>query len=152
MLTIINGQCTLASGFNLLFNSIYVLIFSGLLPPVISGIFGYLTYRNMRHIHARVQPVGNNTTNANAPVRRRDRELLVLVISKVFVYVVLASLFPIIRLEMTISDNTLSNKSSQYLQIEGFITNIAYFLIFINSAAPFYTYIIASKPFPHDFK
>ena len=33
------------------------------------------------------------------PIAPRDRELLVLVISEVFTYVVTASLFPIIRLE-----------------------------------------------------
>jgi hypothetical protein len=53
---------------------------------------------------------------------------------------------------MMISQYVLPNKSFQYLQIEIFILNIAIFLLLINSAAPFYTYLIASKPFRRDFK
>jgi hypothetical protein len=53
---------------------------------------------------------------------------------------------------MMISQYTMPNKSFQYLQIELFILNIAIFLLFVNCAAPFYTYLISSKPFRRDFK
>jgi hypothetical protein len=53
---------------------------------------------------------------------------------------------------MLISPYVLPNKSFQYLQIEIFILNIALFLLFINSAAPFYAYLISSKSFRRDFK
>ncbi len=46
----------------------------------------------------------------------------------------------------------ISNKSSQQLQIEYFILKIAYFLLSVNSAAPFYTFLISSKSFRRDFK
>ena len=51
-----------------------------------------------------------------------------------------------------VSEYILPNKSLQYSQIEIFILNISFFLLFINNAAPFYTYLIVSKPFRHDFK
>jgi hypothetical protein len=53
---------------------------------------------------------------------------------------------------MLISEYVIPNKSFQYLQIEIFIVNIAVFLLFVNSAAPFYTYLISSKSFRRDFK
>jgi hypothetical protein len=53
---------------------------------------------------------------------------------------------------MTISRYVVSNKSVRYLQIEGFIFSIAIFLLFVNSAIPFYIYLVSSKSFRRDFK
>jgi hypothetical protein len=53
---------------------------------------------------------------------------------------------------MLISRYTISNKSVQYAQIEGFILTIAYLLLFANSAIPFCIYLISSKSFRRDFK
>jgi hypothetical protein len=151
MYTIINTQCGSFGTYSLIY-TIFILLFVGLMPPITSGIFGYLTYRNMRQIRNRVQPIRQNTNAANGPIRRRDRDLLVIVISEVFVYIITSILYPFIYLEATISNYIISNKSVQYRQIEGFMYNIAYLLIFINSAAPFYTYLVSSKSFRQDFK
>jgi hypothetical protein len=106
----------------------------------------------MRQIRNRVQPVVQSRINANIFTQRRDRDLLIIVIAEVIVYVVTTTLFPLILSEMLISPYVLPNKSFQYSQIEIFILNIALFLLFINSAAPFYTYLISSKSFRRDFK
>jgi hypothetical protein len=151
MQTVVNGQCVRIGIYSTIY-TFYAILFVGSMPPIILGIFGYLTYRNMRQMHLRVQPVTSNTTNGNNSIQRRDRDLLILVISEVFVYITTATLFPLILLEMMISKYLISNKSVQYSQIEGFILTIAYLLLFINSAAPFYTYLIASKAFSRDFK
>jgi hypothetical protein len=150
MVTIVNGQCN-GSGIYSLILSIYITIVVGLIPPGMSCIFGYLTYRNMRKIHNRVQPIVNNTTSANIIIRR-DRDLLIIVISEVLVYIITASLFPVIRLETIMSQYILPKKSVQYSQIEIFISNIALLLLFANSATSFYTYLIASRSFREDFK
>jgi hypothetical protein len=78
--------------------------------------------------------------------------LLIIVICEVLVYVITASPFPLILLEMMISGYVISNKSFQYLEIEGFIITIAVFLLFVNSSIPFYIYLISSKSFRRDFK
>jgi hypothetical protein len=54
--------------------------------------------------------------------------------------------------ERMINQYGILNKTSQYLQIESFIVNIAYLLLYFNSAAPFYTYFISSRSFRQDFK
>jgi hypothetical protein len=151
METLINGQCSVSGVYSTIY-SIYLIIFVGLIPPITSGIFGYLTYRNMRQIHNRVQPIAQNPNDANVTIRRRDRDLLVLVISETLVYIVTSCPFPFVFLEMMISPYTVPNKSFQYFQIEILAVNVALLLLFINSAAAFYTYVIASKQFRRDFK
>jgi hypothetical protein len=152
MMTAVNGQCTISSGVYSIILNVYRILFISLIPPIISAIFGYLSYRNMRQMKNRVQPIGQNTINANMSIKRQDRDLLIIVIAEVVTYVITAALAPLIQLEMMISGYVMPNKSFQYLQIEIFILNIAFILLFVNSAAPFYTYLISSKSFRRDFK
>jgi hypothetical protein len=151
MITSVYGQCTTSGVYSIIY-SIYSIVFVSLIPSITSAIFGYLTYRNVRQMQMRVQPVAQNTVNVNNNIHRRDRDLLIIVIAEVFVYIITTALFPLIQLEMFISQQVLSNKSFQYLQIEIFILNIALFLLLVNTAAPFYTYLISSKSFRRDFQ
>jgi hypothetical protein len=151
MITVVNGQCTTSGIYSIIY-SIYTIIFVSLIPTITSAIFGYLTYRNIRQMQNRIQPAVQNAINANISTQRRNRDLLIIVIAEVVTYFVTTTLFPLILLEMLISEYVMPNKSFQYLQIEIFIVNIAVFLLFVNSAAPFYTYLISSKSFRRDFK
>jgi hypothetical protein len=151
MITVINGQCTTSGVYSVIY-TVFTIIFVGLIPSITLAIFGYLTYHNMRQMQNRVQPVVQNIINANISTQRRDRDLLIIVIAEVLVCVVTTTLFPLIQLEMLISEYTMPNKSFRYLEIEIFIVNIASFLLFINCAVPFYTYLISSKPFRREFK
>jgi len=148
MTTIINRQCGTFNIYSTIY-TIYTILFVGLIPPILLGIFGYLSYRNMRQIQMRVRPSYNSTNNL---VRRRDRELLIIVISEVFVYVLTTTFYPLILLEIMISRYLMSTKSIQYSQIENFIFTIAFLLLFVNNSMPFYIYLISSKSFRHDFK
>ncbi len=151
MTTIINGKCG-RFGIYLTIYSLYIIIFVGLIPPVVMGIFAYLTYRNMRQMRVRIQPNAHNRIDPNHSIRRLDRDLLIIVISEVVIYVVTTTLFPLILLEMLISQYVISNKSAQYSQIESFIFNIALILLSVNNSIPFYIYLILSKSFRRDFK
>jgi hypothetical protein len=151
MITVINGRCT-SSGVYATIYSVYLITVVTYIPIITLTIFGYLTYRNMREIQNRVQPVVQNTINANIYIRRRDRNLLILVIAEVVTYVLTTALPALVVLEIVITQYVMPNKSFQYFQIEIFISNIATFLLSINSAAPFYTYLISSKSFRQDFK
>jgi hypothetical protein len=151
MRTVINGQCVLLGIYSIIY-TFYAIIFVSAIPTIILCIFGYLTYRNVRRTQLRVQPIINNRVQANNPIRRQDRDLLIIVISEVLLFIIATMPFPLILLEMIISRYTISNKSVQYSQIEGFILTIAYLLLFANSAMPFYIYLISSKSFLRDFK
>ena len=148
MRTVTNGKCG-ASG---IYSTIFAIIFVSLIPIILSGIFGYLTFRNMRQIQNRIQPVGQITINAYHSIQRRDRDLLIIVITEIVAYVVTTPLYPLMLLETIISSSVISEKSAQYSQIEGFILYIAYLLLVFNSAVPFYTYFISSKSFRRDVK
>jgi hypothetical protein len=151
MMTVVHGQCTTSGVYSTIF-TVYTIIFVSLIPLITLVIFGYLTYRGMRRMQSRVQPVVQNTINANTSIQRRDRDLLIIVIAEVVTYVVTTALYPIIQLEMMISGYVAPNRSAQYLAIEYFVLIIAYFLLSINSAASFYTYLISSKAFRRDFQ
>jgi hypothetical protein len=151
MTIIINGQCTRIGVYSIVF-SIDTAISVGFLPSITLSVFGYLSYRHLRQVRRRIRPIAHDRNEAKNLIRRRDRDLLVLVISEVIVYVITTALFPLILLEMMISQYTLPNKSFQYFQTEIFTLNIAFLLLFINSAAPFYTYFISSKSFRRDFR
>jgi hypothetical protein len=151
MRTVINGQCVLFGIYSIIY-TFYAIIFVSLIPTIILCIFGYLTYHTMRQMYRRVQPIIHNRIDATNLIRRQDRDLLIIVISEVLLFIVATSPFPLILLEMMISRYIISNKSVQYSQIEGFILSIAYLLLFTNSAMPFYIYLISSKSFCRDFK
>ncbi len=153
MTTIIKKQCSTFGTYSIIY-AIYSIIFVGLIPPVVLSIFGYFTYRNIRRVHHRIQPVLINTrpSNGNIPIRRRDRDLLIIVISEVFVCVVTTIFYPLILLEMMISRYVLPMKSASYTQIESFIFTVSFLLLFANNAAPFYIYLISSRSFRHEFK
>ena len=147
-----NRQCGTFGIYSTVY-TIYTIIFVGFIPPLILGILGYLTYRNMRRMHMRIQPALSNTNETQIySIRRRDRELLIIVISEVFVYVITTTAYPLILLEQMISRYVMPVKSTQYSQIESFIFTISFLLLFFNNAIPFYTYIIVSKSFRNDFK
>jgi hypothetical protein len=116
-------------------------------------IFGYLSYRNLSLSHGRMQSIANTTNHSrnNLPMQRRDQELLIMVVAEVFVYVITMSVYPIILSEVVITNNMNIKKSADYLAIENFIIFISYFFAFINNAAPFYIYLIASTTFRQSF-
>jgi hypothetical protein len=151
MRTVINGRCVLFGIYSTIY-TLYAIIFVSLIPTITLSIFGYLTYRNMRKMHLRVQPITDNRIQENNSIRRHDRDLLIIVISEVLLFIIATIPFTLILLEMMISPYIISNKSVQYSQIEGFILIIAYLLLFANSAMPFYIYLISSKSFYRDFK
>ncbi|CAF1182316.1 unnamed protein product [Adineta steineri] len=149
--TINNGQCGTFGVYATVFN-IFIIIVIGSIPPITMSICGYLTYRNMRRLRHRIQPAVNNTNEGNVNIRQRDRDLLTIVMYEIFIYVLTASLYPIVLVETMISNNTASNKSAQYLQVENFLLFISFLLLNVNSAAACYIYLILSKSFRRDFK
>ena len=151
MATVTNQKCTFSSTY-LIFFAAYTIIVVGLLPPIILGLFGYLTFRNIKQRYVRVQPVVQLRNNTNISLQRRDRDLLILVISEVFVYVITTIPYSLMLSEANISMYILTNKSIQYAQIESFIQTITTFVLLANSAASFYIYLISSKSFRRDFK
>jgi hypothetical protein len=56
------------------------------IPIILMAVFGYLTYRNMRQLHLRIQPIDNHRRNIT--VQSRDRDLLKMVLAEVIVHLI----------------------------------------------------------------
>ena len=148
--TVINDQCTRVGIYAIVF-TLYAILLIGLIPSLLLSIFACLTYRNMKQLRRRIQPTTQDTANGNHIIQRRDRDLLVLVSAEVVVYIITQALFPVILLETMISQYIQPNKSVHYFLAKIFMWNVAVFLLYIFSAAPFYTYMISSSSFRRDF-
>jgi hypothetical protein len=141
LLTIKSGHCTAYGKYSLIY-SIYSFIVAGFLPPTLMITFGFLTIRNLRDIHARVRP----SIIRIGRIRRKDYYLSVMLICEVIVYFISTIPYPIQTLYLTITRDM--NKSIVRLQIESFITFLAYsFFIYVNSASTFYIYIGTSHAY-----
>ncbi|CAF1543218.1 unnamed protein product [Adineta ricciae] len=152
MVTIVNGQCGTFGTYSIIY-TIYLILFVGLVPSIMVAVLGYLTYRHITQLRNRVQPIISSTINqANTNIRRRDRTLLILVMSESTVYFITTIPYSFINLEILVSKSVLTNKSAQYSQIETFINAVAFLILYINNAIPFYIYLITSGTFRQDVK
>lgn len=77
--------------------------------------------------------------------------MLTMVLTEVIVYVVTLFIYPFIVFEVAVTNYMGINKSIEYIQIENFIFIIEIFLVYLNCASPFYTYLVDSKAFRTDF-
>ena len=151
-MTISNGQCT-KIGWYVIFNAFFTTIFIALIPTFLLCIFSYLTYRNMNHLYRRIQAINQNIINNNdRNLQKRDRDLLILVFAEVIIYIVTATPFSIVNVEIMITQFMFSIKSLSLIQVEVFALNLAILLIFVFSAIPFYTYIVVSTTLRREFK
>lgn len=144
-----NGQCG-QFGIYYTINNIYVLISFSITPPVLMSTFGYLAYRQLKQSIARLAALENNQNTFI--VHRRDRELLIMILTEVFIYLFATILQLAINLELLLEVYITTNKTVEHIQIENFILILSVFLVYMNHAAPFYIYILVSKGFRHDFK
>ncbi|CAM4758189.1 unnamed protein product [Rotaria magnacalcarata] len=119
-------------------------------PSILMTIFGYLAYRQVKQLGTRIRPSRNNQNRFI--VRRSDRELLLMIFTQVFIYVISTMLYFAITLEILITSSSNINKSIERIQIESFIMSFTLFLIHMNHAANFYIYVLVSNGFRHDFK
>ncbi|CAF1479436.1 unnamed protein product [Rotaria magnacalcarata] len=119
-------------------------------PSILMTIFGYLAYRQVKQLGTRIRPSRNNQNRFI--VRRSDRELLLMIFTQVFIYVISTMLYFAITLEILITYSSNINKSIERIQIESFIMSFTLFLIHMNHAANFYIYVLVSNGFRHDFK
>ncbi|CAF1228526.1 unnamed protein product [Adineta steineri] len=150
LVTITNGICS-SFGVYYVIYQVYAATFLGLLPPILMSIFGFLAYHNMKKLHLRVRPIGNNGDDSII-THRRDRDLLLMVLTEVVIYVVTAIPYPFIVLEVAVTNYIGVIKSSQRIEIENFLNSIALTLFSITYGSRFYTYFAVSKAFRKDSK
>jgi hypothetical protein len=145
--TIQNGSCNI---FNDLYSSIYTiyyLIFAGLLPPALILVFSILVMRNLKQMRSRVQPTQETTGGGGKNnLRKRDRDLMKMVLVEVMIYVLSTLPFSIYLVYQMITSSYVKSKDRK--QVESFINYLAQsFLMYLNTALPFFIYIATSPSF-----
>jgi hypothetical protein len=152
--TIENGSCNIFGDVYSMIYTIYYMIFAGILPPLLILIFTILVMRTLKQLRSRVQPKGNENgerNQSNGMLRKRDRDLIKMVFIEVMVYVLSTLPFSIYLVYKMIIGNL--QESQQRQQIESFIDYITQsFLMYLNTALPFYIYIATSPSFRRQTK
>ena len=138
-----NGSCGISNRIYSLIYTIYYLIFAGLLPPVLILLLTFLVLHQLKKVRQRVQPRSSN--------RRRDRDLLRMVFIEVTVYVINTTPFSLFLVYRLISDQTKKSRDRQ--QLESFVNYLSQsFLMYFNTALPFYIYLFSSSSFRKQFQ
>lgn len=153
-ITISNKQCA-KIGWYVTFYAFYALLFIGCILSLIICVFSYLTMRNIKQLHNRIQPTGQNVNSndhTQRSLKRRDHSLLVLVLAEAIIFIITTAPFTIVCFETMITSFLSPAKSLALLESEIFALNVSTLMIFVFSATPFYTYIVASSSFRQEFR
>jgi len=138
LMDIRSGVCGMFGVYNLIY-PIYQITLVGILPPILMCIFSILTIRSLHQRHG-----------TQIRVRRRDRYLMRMVIAEVVVNISTSIPYST-NLVYGATTYDIVNKSPARLEIESFISFVTQFLIYLISVAPFYVFMITSKPFRNEF-
>ncbi|CAF1240629.1 unnamed protein product [Adineta steineri] len=105
----------------------------------------------MKKLHLRVRPIRNNGDDS-ITTHRRDRDLLLIILTEVVIYVVTAILYSFIVLEVGVTNYMGVSKSTQRIEIENFLNSIALTVFSVTYGSRFYTYFAVSNAFRKDCK
>ncbi|CAF1021634.1 unnamed protein product [Didymodactylos carnosus] len=145
--TIQNRQCLRPGSYDLIY-SIYSLIVAGLLPPVMMGIATILTYKNLRQIRQRINPV-RMIDSSRVRIRQRDYQIMIMLMAQVIVYVISTLAYPVDVFYGALTRHVV--KSAEEQAVEKFCSFMAGgFLIYLDTASSFYVYYFTSTTFRHD--
>jgi hypothetical protein len=147
------NNCLPEKGSYGMFFSIYILIDNGILPLVFMSVFGILTYKNVQGIKHRVRPMAismeaNQSSQVNRTTRK-DTHLLKMLFNQILVYIIFNTFNPCFLLYQTLTINV--SKSPLKLEVEVMLNNMSYFLIYIGFSLTFFTNILSSSLFRHEF-
>jgi len=138
LMNIISGVCGMFGVYKLIY-AIYQITSVAILPPVLMSIFSILTFRSLHKRHG-----------IQARARKRDRYLMRMVIAEVIVNVVTSIPFSINLFYGAVTYYVV-DKRTKRREIESFISFLTVFLVYLISVAPFYLFMITSKPFRNEF-
>ncbi|CAF1272327.1 unnamed protein product [Rotaria sp. Silwood1] len=151
--TIQNGSCNIFNEIYSMIYTIYYMIFTGILPPLLMIICSILVMKTLRNLRSRVQPKREDREKNRSIniIRKRDRDLMKMIFTEVMFYVVTTIPYSIYLIYKVITDSLI--KSQQRKQIETFINYMVQsFILYFNTAVPFYIYIATSPTFRRELK
>jgi hypothetical protein len=151
LLTAKNGSCVASNSLNGILVSIYLLIVLGIIPLASVTTFCVLLYSNLKKMRRRIQPIVNVNAQINQILRKRDRDMIRMLLIEVITYTITTmpttaqTMYGLITLGLI--------KSEQRLQIESFFSFFTgVFLLALNNCLSFWIYFSASRSFRLEFK
>ncbi|CAF3168017.1 unnamed protein product [Rotaria sp. Silwood2] len=149
-----NNSCNIFNETYAMIYTIYYMMVSGVIPPLMMTIFSVLVLKNLRSLRRRIQPGRRNEVENHPPiriVRKRDRDLMKMIFIEVMFYVITTLPFSVYLVYKLITDSLV--KSQQRKQIETFINYfLQSFMLYFNTAVPFYIYVATSPAFRRELK
>ena len=118
------------------------LIINGIGPWFLLSVFAILTLKNLHRIH--IQPVNADPTATNTH-RSKDRQLAIILLSEILIYIIFSSATPVYGIYQQITQYQI--KSVQQKATESFVLNVVFLLTFVSPATSFYVNLLVSKTF-----
>ncbi len=146
-----DGRCVVSTALNNSLFSMYLLLVLGIIPLGSMIIFTVLLYINLKNIRGRIQPVINVKQPINQLLRKRDRDMIRILLIEVICYII--TTIPLIIMFTYQSITIELIKNTQRLQIESFFAYFTdSFLLYMNNCLSFWLYICTSRSFRLEFK
>lgn len=155
--TIINHDCVLTGAFAL-YNSIYHIIFIGIIPHSLMFIFSILTFRNLkaRQRRRQIYPFMINapvpSINENRRPQIKDEQVFAMLLVQVLAYVISSTPYTIIQLYIVLDMNTNYNELDGHEIRISFISFITDMLRFVCPFTSFYLFILVSRLYRKEMK
>ena len=147
--------CYFQLGAYFMFAGYYTFLIQGILVPFLLIIFGLWSIKNIRSMsRRRVAPVLSTTGITNGdythPIQAKDRQLVLILLINICVYIIFGWMFPIFLIYQQITQNHV--KSLVQSQIEVLISAVSIFSDYIPICIGCYTNVLASKTFRNEVK
>ncbi|CAF2634396.1 unnamed protein product [Rotaria sp. Silwood2] len=147
-----DDNCSFRNGVYAIFFSVYLLIESGIFPPLMMLIFGFLTVNNIRKSKRTTRPLSAANVIGYGHftgMSRKDLQFSKMLLNQICLWIILNIPNPCYLLYQTITIN--DTKSSLRLSVESFISNMTYFFIYLEFSLTFFVYTLSSSLFRREF-
>jgi hypothetical protein len=146
-----NGRCTIKSGPTSFTFSLYMLFVVGIIPLVCMIMFCILLLNNLKKIRGRVQPVMNVNPPVNQVLRKRDRDMMRMLLIEIMFYTSTAVPYTVTLIYWSAVQTAII--STEVQQIQSFLAYFtSTFLLSVSNCLSFWIYITASRSFRLELK
>ncbi len=146
----IEGNTCVLIGIAGVYNSIYGIIFIGVIPPVLMLIFSLLIFRNLKLRQRRRQIVP--TVNVNRQMQAKDQQVLAMLLVQVFAYVISTTPYTIISFYLVLKKESDMIESMNVKSTTTFILFITDMLRSVCPFTSFYLFILVSRLYRKEMK
>jgi hypothetical protein len=149
--TLENGKCDARSGVYDVIYTVYILMALGIFPLVSLSIFGVLMTKNLKEMRLRVQPTGTSVETGGAVLRKRDRDMMRMLLIELVVYIITTIPNTVMHIYKSVANEPGKTKERQ--QIETFTIYIArIFLLYMSNTFSFWIYASTSRTYRSELK